>query len=321
MQHTIRNADFANEVDRIITKDIKFDRIIVDFPSVAGRWPGIKTKERLSFQLGKLQKLVKSDQLLPHGSITLSITGDIQREWKDWMAYEGHKYIEEVPNSLFTVYTVALVDTRDDSLFVTRRIDWTWVQTYRKVGSEFTLNHVDPIKTWPGKFANFMNGEPLDRSKLTVHSFRPPFHKGINETAEWDSWKRARELHLPENQQFLGSLSGVLVNFDTDRGNYHHHAGWVKSNVPFVTDKVFNATQDDTKASFQLNKNREFHFNMWLMQACSNEGEHVFNPFAFDGTTAVAGFLTKRKMYVIDFNKGRTDNIGRLHNDLVPLLT
>lgn len=307
MAHIIRSTNFLNEVDYIIDRQIKVDRIICDFPSFVKRHPGVPSKEYLTMMLQKLTKLIKSDLFSQDGSLTISFTGDIQREFKEWMEQEGNQYLEHLPEHDHTCFYTYLVDKRDGSLFVGRRANWAWVATFRKTGSEWQPNDIETYKHVPGKFEKFF---VPPREQITVHSFRAPVHKGLNEAAEHESWIEnvcnIDPADVVARQKFIGKPKGLLVNYNLDRGKYYHMAGQVEV-AGYATqefqDKVYDP--DNRTGLGHLAAAGSFHYCMMLVQRYSNEGDYVFAPFIEDGDLQAAVMVSKRTLHSCELNQDR----------------
>jgi len=321
MAHIIKQAPFQNHVDEIIDRQIRIDRIICDFPSFAGRWPGVPDEQTLDTLLSKLQKLLKSNVMSPDSTITISFTGIAQEKFDAWMDREGKNYIEHMPDEDFTCFFNYLMDLRTRAMFVGRRDIWACTRTYRKVGSNYKPNDVEPITNVPSKFDDFPY--PESRDLYTIHSYRSPVHHGINEAREDLVWTENQGLdNIELANKFLRRPQGCMVNFNRDRHKFTHKASMVHKAGPYITDKMFDAltSREFDPGLFRMNRSNWFHLAMWMVERYSNEGENVYNPFMETGELAAAIMISKRNLIGVEYNLGRTERVLAMHKQLLTLM-
>ena len=197
--HNVVTNDILAEQNRFIAEGVKFDRIIADIPSFANRWPGAGGQ-------GKIRDLVSSvihmskNCLTDDGTITVSCTGIAQEKWDEWFASEGNTIFELVPDSTWTMFRPYLRQQEHNKHYWGRRDDWTFVRTYRKIGSSYTINRGawtgEQEERHPNSFKSFPM--PQTMNDVDVSAFRAPYHKGLYESKEMQKWLRKYELTYEE---------------------------------------------------------------------------------------------------------------------------
>tara|TARA_R110000868_G_scaffold276552_3_gene536235 strand:+ start:861 stop:1820 length:960 start_codon:yes stop_codon:yes gene_type:complete len=315
MAVTVVATDFGNHCDVLIDRGIAstIDRVIVDFPSFAGRFKGMMTFERLEQLVNKFGKLIT--RLPDHATVTISATGEAQRLLREWFAFEGLDW-EIVPETVFASYAPLVRDQRTNNHFITRTDEYTWCATYKKTSNvSWKMNEV----AVPTNVVNCFGNYPFPEDALTaVHSYRTRVHIGISAAREDLLWEAQQFATEADRLAFVQYMHGTLIKFDQSGEWLHFPSGIV--NAQGITDRQSQAGRNlelYPTTSKHLSTSRVFHLCNWLMQAMTSPGELVYTPFDGLGNLAAAAVVNHRNSIVCELNEGRAATVSKMRDELL----
>jgi len=315
----------------------KFDRIIADIPSFVNRWPASIGTGMIRDCTSAVADLAKNN-LTEDGTVTVSCTGIAQERWDEWMEAEGNQYFELVPGSTWAMFRPTAYKISTNKHFWHRRDDYTFVRTYRKIGSSFTIKRDawPNIDGYPRRFGHFPFPDSMNDVELSA--FRAPVHRGVNEAQELQKWliKNGIEYSVTTRDdgiQFVRSinsddasfLGGYVIQFSSDPADWIHlpkeilnHQG---PNGPYFNSAVMDRFEGGTNFPglnelFKPANHRHVMLSSWIVQTHSNEGDLILDPFCSWGSTVAAALVNKRDIIGVEANPGRADNAARVIQDL-----
>ena len=332
----VYNNDITNMINLFGENEEVFDHIIAEVPSFVGRWGGAQG-------LGKIRDCVSAcadiakNHLSADGRITISATGVAQERWDQWMEAEGNTIFELVPDSTWAMFRPTAfksLGNRRTEHFWHRRDDWTFVRTYRKIGSSYTINR----EAWPefrhvrNQFADFPFPESMNDVEMSA--FRAPVHKGLNEAKElqkwllkkgiqWSSVYRDDGVEIVNQLEDPGHFSGgYIVQFSTDPADWYHIPktiyNTVGTNINFnneTLDKFDDMTRPGLK-NLRSGNHRHVMLSSWMVATHTNVGDKILDPFCSWGSTVAAAIINERDIVGVEVNDGRAHNAKRVIQDL-----
>ncbi len=328
------SGDILNHHTKMVKEGFKFDRIIADLPSFENRWPGSpghgKIRDCVSAVAVLAERCIEND----NGTVTVSGTGIAQEKWDEWVASQSTW--ELVPDSTWAMFRPYARNTVNNKHYWGRRDDWTFVRTYRKVGSDYTINRA----AWPnithhrGAFKNFPM--PSSMNDVEVSAFREPIHKGRLEAKELQKWLSKNEISYETDTSnsglpivsVLGAgggfTDGYVVQFSSDPADWYH----IPKRISFMNDWYFNDaavnafSNNEFKGCRVLSGGNHKHvmLSAFILATHSNEGDHVLDPFATFGSTGAACAIMKRNYTGIEYNKTRKDIGQNAFDELMGVL-
>lgn len=335
--HNVVTNDILAEQNRFIAEGVKFDRIIADIPSFANRWPGAGGQ-------GKIRDLVSSvihmskNCLTDDGTITVSCTGIAQEKWDEWFASEGNTIFELVPDSTWTMFRPYLRQQEHNKHYWGRRDDWTFVRTYRKIGSSYTINR----GAWTGeqeeRHPNSFKAFPMPQTMndVDVSAFRAPYHKGLYESKEMQKWLRKYELTYEEGVSSQNGLpivtvvgsgahftDGYVVQFSNNPQDWYHIPKRIcqygsDDKIKFNND-VVNAFFDNKNKglrALQGGNHKHVMLSAWIIETHTQPGDHVLDPFCGFGGTGAACKVLGRHFTGVEYNNTRANIAGAAGTEL-----
>ena len=284
---------------------VPFDRIMAPCPSVIGRYSYVAGPsdfaQTLRTMFGTADRCLSED-----GTITFSCLRDSEKEWAVWLQENPDKF-EEVPNSRFLVWTGYVRDLNNNDVFVGNNIEYMRFKTFRRVGSDATLNDV----TIPDDVVM----DPFNR--VEKGNFVTPIEPNPPVQDERDKWLAGRGMvPMVHKSVHYNPFKYFLVEFDHDMGNYIQIPSHFPTNDPkfrFGLDiSVINHVMDpNNKGSYHamagINKYRVYGTWLcwWMMQKFCNPSERVLIPFAGDGEMTLAGLFRGCDITTVEANEDR----------------
>ena len=333
----VYDGDILAQISHFREGNEVFDRIIADVPSFIDRWPG-------TLGLGKMRDVVSAcaeiakNNLSDDGTITISATGVAAERWDEWMEAEGNTIFELVPNSTWTFYRpygFVSRGNREIKFFAGRRDDWSYVRTYRKIGSSYTINR----DAWPrythvpNQFADFPF--PDSMNDVEISAFRAPVHHGLNEAKEFQKWMIKNNITWSSTFREDGvevvtglddpghTCGGYWIQFSPDPADWYHvpktiytHDG-EGSGFDFTTVRKFD---DNTRPGLQNIRGGANHnyvmLASWIVQTHTNVGDRILDPFCGRGSLVAASIINGRDIVGVEYNPERAANAKRVIKDL-----
>lgn len=319
MAANIYAGDWMAHHTKMLSEGMKFDRIITDIPSFLNRWPG-------ALGLGTIQDLVSAtivmaeQGLTDDGTMTISCTGVAQERFDLWLANQSEW--ELVPDSTWAMFRPYMRKASTNQHFWGRRDDWTFVRSFRKVGSSYTINRAG----WPGsKLHNNAYDHfpmPASMNDVEVSAFRSPYHQGEHESKEKQKWLAKHgityeEIERTDGLKFVGALGadaqfldGYVVQFSTDPSTWVHIPKRVNQHGDYFTTPVKQMFENNNnKGCRQLLGGNHKHVSLssWILHTHTNEGDHILDPFCGFGSTGVASVVMKRNFTGCERNPTRAE--------------
>ena len=332
----VYDNDITNMINVFESNGDRFDRIIADVPSFIDRWGGAQG-------LGKLRDCVSAVAdmskrfLSDDGTVTVSLTGVAEERWDEWMEAEGNTIFELVPNSTWAMFRPSCfksLGNRQTEHYWHRRDDWTYVRTYRKIGSDYTINraawntytHVrDQMAEFP--FPDSMND-------VTISPFRAPVHKGLNEAKSFQKWLIKKNLNYSVVQREDGVeivktvsdpghlVNGYVVQFSPDPADWIHlpkeivvHDGAGIGFDADTVDKFYDRSRPGLN-NLTSGNHRFVNLASWIVATHTNEGDRILDPFCSHGSIVAAALINGRDVVGVEYNQGRAALAKRVIKDL-----
>ena len=294
---------------------IKFDRLICDIPSFAGRWPGTESAGQMIDAVNSVIDLIKN---CVTKTATVSVTGDAQVKFDEWLASQSDW--EVIPNSEWCMFQPYYRNVTTNKQFWGRRDEWTYVRTLRKVGS-------DELIEW-SKYLGVFNvsggGEqypmPASRADIEISAFRLPYHQGANESKEHQKWLQKHEIQYAEN--YINAQGGDTITAVEEPGRIIEK-GYVIAPSDFglykhIPHRLYNQGAMDTKVIEQFNAPGNIGLNNllsgnqagvslynYLVQVFSDPGDRILDPFCGNGAMGVAAIVNGRQFVGVEYNQDR----------------
>ncbi len=326
MAGIIYSGDWLQHHTKMISEGFKVDRIITDIPSFDGRWNGANGVQGIGTIRDLVSATVRAGEKMidnPDGTMTISCTGIAQEKLNEWLAQQS--VWELMPDSTWAMFRPYMRKASTNKHFWGRRDDWTFVQTFRKVGSSVLLNK----DAWPGsnEHNNAFDFFPMPDSMNDVElsAFRSPFHKGEHDAKERQKWLAKQGISYEEVElsdrgglKVVGQLGsdahftdGYVVQFSTDPADWHHI-------TKRITQLVSLGLDTEIKEMFEGNKfrgcrqlaggnHKHVMLSMWMLATHTNAGDKVLDPFCGFGSTGAACAIMGRDFVGVEMNKTRKD--------------
>jgi len=332
----VYDNDITNMITKFESQGDTFDRIIADVPSFIGRWGGAHGEGKVRDCVSACADIAKRF-LTDDGTITISATGVAEERWDEWMEAEGNTIFELVPNSTWAMFRPTCfksLGNRQTEHYWHRRDDWTHVRTYRKIGSDYTINREgwDTFTHIANQMAEFPF--PDSMNDVTLSPFRAPVHKGINEAKSFQKWMIKKNIdygvvYRDDGVEIVTTVNdpghlvnGYVVQFSPDPADWIHLP---KEIVSHVTEGV--GFSDDVVAKFYdrsrpgLNNltsgnHRFVNLASWIIATHTNVGDKVLDPFCSHGSLIAAAIVNGRDPVGVEYNQGRAEKAKRVIKDL-----
>ena len=326
MAGIIYSGDWLQHHTKMISEGFKVDRIITDIPSFDGRWNGANGVQGLGTIRDLVSATIRAGEKMidnPDGTMTLSCTGIAQEKLNEWLAQQD--VWELMPNSTWAMFRPYMRKATTNEHFWGRRDDWTFVQTFRKVGSSVTLNK----DAWPGssEHNNAFDLFPMPNSMndVEVSAFRSPYHKGEHDAKERQKWLAKKGISYEEVElsdrgglKVVGQLGadahftdGYIVQFSTDPADWYHITKRVTQLVSLGLDTQIQEMFENNrhKGCRQLAGGNHKHvmLSMWMLATHTNKGDKVLDPFCGFGSMGAACAIMERDFVGVEMNKTRKD--------------
>ena len=288
MAGIIYSGDWLQHHTKMISEGFKVDRIITDIPSFDGRWNGANGVQGIGTIRDLVSATVRAGEKMidnPDGTMTISCTGIAQEKLNEWLAQQS--VWELMPDSTWAMFRPYMRKASTNEHFWGRRDDWTYVQTFRKVGS--------------------------------------PFHKGEHDAKERQKWLGKKGISYEEVElsdrgglKVVGQLGsdahftdGYVVQFSTDPADWHHITKRITQLVSLGLDTQIKEMFEGNKfrGCRQLAGGNHKHvmLSMWMIATHTNAGEKVLDPFCGMGSTGAACAIMGRDFVGVEMNKTRKD--------------
>ena len=283
-----------------------YDRIMAPCPTMIGRWQYVKGPSDFAETLTAVFD-VANRCLSPDGTITFSHMRDASAEWAVWLS-DNPNVFEEVPDSAMQVWTGYARDLHNDNVFVGPNIEYMRFKTFRRVGSNATVNDVvipddvvmDPFtRVEKGNFvAPVDENHPVQDERdrwLAGRGMKPMTHKGIH----YDPFKY------------------FLVEMDHDEGNYvqvpsHHPTNDPDFRWGLTQHQMQHITNPENKGTYHVISSPNLGRRMyglwlcyWMMNKFCSPGEKVLVPFGGEGEMTLAALLYGSEVTVVEANANR----------------
>jgi len=328
MAANIYAGDWMAHHTKMLSEGMKFDRIITDIPSFLNRWPG-------ALGLGTIQDLVSAtivmaeQGLTDDGTMTISCTGVAQERFDVWFNQQSEW--ELVPNSTWAMFRPYMRKVSENKHFWGRRDDWTFVRSYRKVGSSYTINPAG----WPGSNRHVNNFDnfpmPSSMNDVEVSAFRSPYHKGETQAKEKQKWLGKMGISYEEREHSngqkivtaLGSdahfTEGYIVQLSSDPSDWVHLPKRVGQHGEYFTSEVIGKFNDNTLKgvrNLQGGNHKHVMLSAWIIETHTQPGDHVLDPFCGFGGTGAACKVLGRNFTGVEYNNTRANIAGAAGTEL-----
>ena len=312
-------GDWLAHHTKMIGEGQKFDRIITDIPSFLNRWPG-------ALGLGTINDLVSAtivaaqQSLNEDGTMTISCTGVAQERFDLW--FENQSDWELVPNSTWAMFRPYIRKIHENKQFWGRRDDWTYVRSFRKVGSSYTINPAG----WPGSDQHRNNFDnypmPTSMNNVEISAFRSPYHKGEHEAKERQKWLSKNGITYEEVERedglklitALGSggsfVDGYIVQLSSDPADWYHIPKRIGQHGEYFTTEIVGKYNDAALPGTRVlagGNHKHVMLSSWILHTHTNEGDHVLDPFCGFGSMASACAVMKRSFTGVENNPTRAE--------------
>ena len=294
----------------------KVDRLIADIPSFEGRYPGTQT-------LGEVIDGVNSViDLMTHcvnKTATISVTGAAQEKFDTWLA--GQSDWELMPNSEWAMFEPYYRNASTNKHFWGRRDEWTYVRTFRKVGSTELI----PWSNFDGVYFVDQGGEnfpmPAARADIEISAFRLPVHKGADKSKEHQKWLQKHNINYTETY-VEGRVGDKITAVDepgrifpkgsiiapSDFALYKHIPNRLYNEGKITSDVIEQFNNPANKGLMELQKQSDHvgvPFYNFLLKTHSNVNDVVLDPFCGSGAMGVAAVINDRRFVGVEFNADR----------------
>ena len=299
---------------------VSVQRLIADIPSFAGRYPGTLTYTAMIDCVNSVIDLMKN---CVSETATISVTGEAQVKFDAWIDSEENTQWELVPNSEFATFKPIYRNVQTNKQFWGRRDEWTYVRTYRKIGSDYLV----PWSNFSGVQGVIEGGEgypmPASRADITISAFRLPVHKGADESKEAQKWLQKNNIQYSETYSEDRARDQVTAVSDPGR---ILPAGHIIAPSDFdlylhIPARLYNQGRIAGRQVMQFSKSGNVGLNNllgegtyrvpfynWLVQTFSEEGDTILDPFCGNGSSAVASIINKRGFIGVEYNADRARN-------------
>lgn len=332
----VYDNDILNMITKFESQGDTFDRIIADVPSFIGRWGGAHGEGKVRDCVSACADIAKRF-LTEDGTITISATGVAEERWDEWFEAEGNQHFELVPNSTWAMFRPSCfksLGNRQTEHFWHRRDDWTYVRTYRRIGSDYTINraawntytHVrDQMAEFP--FPDSMND-------VTISPFRSPVHKGLNEAKSFQKWLIKKNLNYGVVNRDDGveivttvndpghMVNGYVVQFSPDPADWIHlpkeivvHDGAGIGFDAATVDKFYDRSRPGLN-NLTTGNHRFVNLASWIVATHTNVGDKILDPFCSHGSIIAAAIINGRDPVGVEYNQGRAELAKRVIKDL-----
>ena len=333
--------DMRAENNRMKDDGILFDRIITDVPSFTDRWPGSGGLGTIRDCVSGVIDLMKNNTKAT-STATLSMTGVAQEKFDEWLASEDNTEWELVPNSEWAMFRPYYMNLSNNQHLWGRRDDWTYVRTFRKIGSDFTVKY----DAWEGVPRVHMGGDnfpfPDDRSYIKYSAFRAPVHVGINTAKEAQQWFQGQGIKYTET---FNEVHTTWTVSEWEQPGYGHpksyivmpsHSWTEKVHIPArwynhgpLDSGIIEAIQKDSALykdglmrlfDHASGNHKHVMLSSWIVATHSEPDDHIIDPFCGEGSTGVAALIHGRNFTGIEFNASRSQTAERAITQIQPLV-
>ena len=315
-----------------------YDRIITDIPSFADRWPGTGGQGGVIDNVSAVIEIMQNN-MAADGTATLSMTGIAQEKFNDWFDSEHNTQWERVPESQWAMFRPYYMNKENSQHLWGRRDDWTFVESFRKIGSDYSIDY----SAWPGIDLVQEGGDqfdfPPDRSYIKYSAFRAPVHVGINSANEAQQWFQGQGIQYQEN---YNEIHGLWTVSKWEYPGFGHMKGYVVMPSHSWTEKVHiptkwyphgKMTQDLISECVKpyykgglgevYSQNGNHHHTMlssWIVNTHTKEGDTIIDPFCGIGCTGAAALINGRNFIGMEYNESRAAVCERALNQLMEIV-
>ena len=299
---------------------VSVQRLIADIPSFAGRYPGTLTYTAMIDCVNAVIDLMKN---CVTDTATISVTGEAQVKFDTWIASDDNTEWELVPNSEFTTFKPYYSNIQTNKHFWGRRDQWTYVRTYRKIGSD----HLVPWSRYDGVDYVIGGGNqfvmPESRADIEVSAFRLPVHKGADESKEAQKWLQKNDIKYSETyseDRARDQITAVsdpgrilddgIVIAPSDFQLYMHIPSRLYNQGYLQGQQINEFSQPGNEGLRNLVTSDCYGvpFYNWLVQSFSDVGDTILDPFCGSGASAVASIVNRRGFIGVEYNADRARN-------------
>ena len=331
MGHKVYAGDWMAHHTKMIQEGQKFDRIIADIPSFLNRWSGSQGP----IGLGQINDLVSATIVMAEqglsedGTMTISCTGVAQERFDVWFNQQSDW--ELVPNSTWAMFRPYMRKVSENKHFWGRRDDWTFVRSYRKVGSSYTINPAG----WPGSTRHVNNFDnfpmPTSMNDVELSAFRAPYHKGEHEAKEKQKWLSKMGITYEEIEHSNGTkvvtaigsdahfTEGYIVQLSSDPADWVHIPKRVGQHGDYFTNEIIGKFNDNTLKgvrNLQGGNHKHVMLSSWILHTHTNEGDRVLDPFCGFGSMGAACAIMKRDFTGVEMNPTRANIAQNAYDEL-----
>ena len=291
---------------------VSFDRLICDIPSFEGRYPGTATKGEMMDGVNSVIDLMKN---CITKTATISVTGEAQEKFDAWLASQSDW--EMIPNSEWCMFQPYYRNATTNKHFWGRKDEWTYVRSFRKVGSDVLIawSNFQGVPFVSGAGENFPM--PAARADIEISAFRLPVHKGADESKEHQKWLQKHGIEYTET--YIEGRHGDKITAVSDPGRIFNGGSIIAPSdfnlYKHIPHRLYNQgninggviEQFDNPAHVGLTKIQGTDhvgvpFYNFLLQTHSKPGDRILDPFCGTGAMGVAARLLGRNFVGVEFN-------------------
>ena len=294
----------------------KFDRLIADIPSFEGRYPGTQTTGQMIDGVNSVIDLMKN---CVNKTATISVTGIAQEKFDSWLA--GQSDWELMPNSEWCMFEPYYRNASTNKHFWGRRDEWTYVRTFRKVGSTELI----PWSRFLGVPFVEQGGEnfpmPASRADIEISAFRLPVHKGADEAKEHQKWLQKNNIKYTETY-IEGRVGDKITGVDepgrifpkgsiiapSDFALYKHIPNRLYNQHRIDSNVISQFSNPAHKGLCEMQKASDHvgvPFYNFLLQTHSDVNDVILDPFCGSGQMGVAAVINDRRFVGVEYNADR----------------
>ena len=165
-----------------------------------------------------------------------------------------------------------------------RRDDWTYVRSYRKVGSSYTINPAG----WPGSDMHRNNFDnypmPTSMNNVELSAFRAPYHKGEHDSKEKQKWLSKNGITYEQQDRddglqvvsALGAgacfVEGYIVQLSTDRNDWYHIPKRIGQHGDYFDDVIVGKFNDSSLPGTRVlagGNHKHVMLSSWILHTLS----------------------------------------------------
>ena len=249
---------------------------------------------------------------------TISVTGEAQEKFDAWLASQSDW--EMIPNSEWCMFQPYYRNATTNKHFWGRKDEWTYVRSFRKVGSDVLIawSNFQGVPFVSGAGENFPM--PAARADIEISAFRLPVHKGADESKEHQKWLQKHGIEYTET--YIEGRHGDKITAVSDPGRifdggsiiapsdfnlYKHipHRLYNQGNINGGVIEQFDNPAHVGLTKIQGTDHVGVPFYNFLLQTHSKPGDRILDPFCGTGAMGVAARLLGRNFVGVEFNADR----------------